>query len=303
MMPPLLAGLCLLIALGAGAATGRAAAATVPPMIKDVVTFVFAKGDKGTYLPLGTGFFVGIEEERPHRGHGYLITARHVLQDKARRFFPSVFIRLNKKAGGAEIIEIPLAGRDAPPVYQHPDPDVDLAVIPMLPNQDRYSFKFIPQAMLLSPERFREAQIREGDDVFFAGLFWQFIGERRNYPMIRFGHVGLVTEEKIPWRSQTGTELLDLFLIEAQSTGGNSGAPVFVYAGNGSESGRGGEKSELRLAGVVKGIFLDPKAVVGGGKNSTALVPENMGVTAVVPVYKLHDILFSPALRAVRMQP
>lgn len=290
------------LSLLAAASPVASAADAVPPIIKDVVTFVFAPGDKGTYLPLGTAFFVGIEEERPHRGFGYLVTAKHVLQDRTRRLLPSVFIRLNKKAGGAEIIEIPLAGRDAPPVYQHPDQDVDLAVIPMLPNQDRYSFKFIPQDMLVTRERFQEARIREGDGVFFAGLFWQFVGERRNYPMIRFGHVGLVTDERIPWRGPSGTDLLELFLIEAQASPGNSGAPVFVHAGGEREPGNT-EPSGLLLAGVIKGVFLDPKTVMGAGKDPPPLVPENMGVTAVVPAYRLHDILFSPELRAVRAKP
>lgn len=270
---------------------GEAASSSVPALVKEVVTFLFLKGEKGAYLPLGTAFFVGIEEEQPHRGYGYLVTAKHVLQDPAKRFFPSVFIRLNKKAGGAEIVEIPLRGSDAPPVYQHPDAEVDLAVIPMLPNQDRYSFKFVPQEMLLPQERVKEVPLREGEEVFFAGLFWQFVGERRNYPMIRFGHVSLVTEERIPWRGASGIEWLELFLIEAQSTAGTSGAPVFVHAGGG--------RSELRLAGVIKGVFLDPKALAGAGK-PVPLVPENMGVTAVVPAHKLHEVLYSPALQKAR---
>lgn len=290
MIRAMLAAAGLLLALPPWPAAGEVSPA-VPALIKEAVTFVFLKGEKGAYLPLGTAFFVGLEEEQPHRGYGYLVTAKHVLQDPARRFFPSVFIRLNKRAGGAEIIEIPLRGSDAPPVYQHPDADVDLAVIPMLPNQDRYSFKFVPQEMLLPQERYKDAPLREGEEVFFAGLFWQFVGERRNYPMIRFGHVGLVTEERIPWRGPAGTEWLDLFLIEAQSTAGTSGAPVFVHAG--------GARSELRLAGVIKGVFLDPKVVAGAGKPAP-LAPENMGVTAVVPAHKLHEILYLPAVQKAR---
>ncbi len=277
-----------------------ARAAAVPPVVKDVVTFVFLKGDKDTYLPLGTAFFVGIEEEKPHRGFGYLVTAKHVLHDERQQRHPSVYIRLHRKAGDAEIIEIPLVGKEAPPVYVHPDPLVDVAAIPMLPNMARYDFKYIPQDMLPAPESFKALRLHEGDEAFFVGLFWQFVGEKRNYPVVRFGRVALVTEEKIPWRSAHGTERLDLFLVDTPSFGGNSGAPVFVRRRIGKEPGKPGDGEELVLGGIMKGTFVDPKETVSVGREPAPLALQNMGLAAVVPASKLHDVLYAPEVRAAR---
>ncbi len=71
-------------------------------------------------------------------------------------------------------------------------------------------------------EDFKKLNIREGTEVFFTGLFVPYSGYERMYPIVRFGRVSLVTEEKIKWKDQ----LMDLYLIESGSFGGNSGSPV-----------------------------------------------------------------------------
>jgi len=111
-----------------------ALAETIPADVKSTVTFIFV--DKaGEAIPNGTGFFVMVKDERDvNKGWGYLVTVKHVIQDDSRNFLPFVRIRLNKKDGESDLIMIPLNGNEALPVYVHPDPDVDLAVIPIFPN-------------------------------------------------------------------------------------------------------------------------------------------------------------------------
>jgi len=289
----------------------NAMATTIPPEVKEIVTFIFVQNSEGNLEPKGTGFFVGVKDEKnPERMYVYLATAKHVIQDETRSYYSSIFIRLNKRAGGAQMIEIPLKGKDAAPVYVHKDPEVDLVVFPILPDQQIYDFKVLPDDMLTTVESFKEANIREGDEVFFTGLFGHFFGAQRNYPIVRFGRVALITDEKIPWQEDANTGvMLDLYLLEVQSFGGNSGSPVFFYLGGTRDPGSLILGHRLLLAGVMKGTFLDAKEVkiaekiVEVEKREKRKIPvsqENIGIAAVVPSYKLHQILFSDKLREIR---
>lgn len=282
--------------------TGTDARATpIPSQVKEIVTFIFVRTPNGKLKPNGTGFFVGVKDDQnPEKMYGYLVTAKHVIQDKENGYYLSIFIRLNKLSGGAEFIEIPLKGKNAPSIFIHDDKDVDIAVLPVLPNKEIYEFKVLQEEMLTTLEIFRQMNIREGDEVFFTGLFPQFFGTNRNYPIVRFGRVAMITEEKVPWENK----LLDLYLIESQSFGGNSGSPVFFYLGATRKPGvlvLGPPK--LLLAGVMKGSFLGTlklKKMQVSERRNIWVPMENAGIAAVVPAYKLYEILFSDELRELR---
>ena len=217
----------------------NAIAVPIPSDIKEVVVFIYIEGPKGELVPNGTGFLVGVEHPRnAERMFPYLVTAKHVLSQTQDvllphvflkpngPFLPHVFLRLEKKSGALEIIKIPLVPHDAEQnVFLHQDPTVDLAVIPLWLKEDVFAYKIFPENLILSQEKFSELNITEGSDIFFAGLFTPYLGEKKNYPVVRFGHIALITSEKINWN---GT-MMDLYLIETFSYGGNSGAPIFFY--------------------------------------------------------------------------
>lgn len=53
------------------------------------------------------------------------------------------------------------------------------------------------------------------------------MGEHRNNPIVRFGRVALLPEDKIPWQENgKSAESVELYLLETQSYGGNSGSPA-----------------------------------------------------------------------------
>jgi len=72
--------------------------------------------------------------------------------------------------------------------------------------------------------------------------------------MFRFGKVSLMTDEKIEFDKK----MMDLYLIESWSYGGNSGAPVFFYFGMDREPNAiiFGDPV-IKIAGVMMGSFLD----------------------------------------------
>jgi len=123
------------------------------------------------------------------------------------------------------------------------------------------------------------------------------VGTRRNYPVVRFGRVALIPDERI---NIAGSDA-HLYLIESGSYGGNSGSPVYFYLGSDREVGSVTVGPPiLKLAGVMSGSFVDlqPISVI-----ETATIPiarSNMGIAAVTPAYKLHQILFGSELKKHR---
>jgi hypothetical protein len=274
--------------------------APIPSEVKSVVAFIFIANDDGKLIPNGTGFFVGVKKpSNANYFNVYLVTAEHVLcKPNTTDFLGKIFIRLNKKEGGSQIGEISLFTEgERRNVFTHSDPSVDIAVIPFLPDQEKFDFKFLPDDMITTKETYKELNIREGSDVFFTGLFTPYPGAERNYPVVRFGRVALVTDEKIEWQGK----LMDLYLIEAGSYGGNSGSPVFFYLGAEREPGSIVVGSPiLKLAGVMQGTFLDAHEIKVVETKKVPIAISSMGIAAVVPAFRLHEILYSKELKEKR---
>lgn len=276
---------------------GIAMAAPIPSEVKSVVVFIFVASGDGKLIPNGTGFLVGVKNpSNPKFFSVYLVTAKHVLcRPNSPVFFEKVFVRLNKKGGGSQIDAIPLiTDGEKQNVFTHNESSVDIAVIPFLPDQEQFDFKFLPDDMITTKTAYKELNIREGSDVFFTGLFTAYPGAERNYPVVRFGRVALVTNEKIEWQGK----LMDLYLIEAGSYGGNSGSPVFFYLGSDREPGSIVVGSPiLKLAGIMQGTFLDAHEIKIVETNKVPVAVSSMGIAAVVPAYRLHEVLFGDEMK------
>lgn len=274
-------------------------AAPIPPVVTSVVCFVFIEKD-AKLIPNGTAFFAAVKDpSKPSSAKGYLVTAKHVLyKHDTTEFLDKVYIRLNKKGGGSEVRTIPIKTQgNNQTVFLHSDLSVDIAVIPIFIDQSRFDVKFLPEKFLTTKEEYTKLDIREGSDIFFTGLFTPFTGAEKNYPIVRFGRVALVTDEKIDWNGIKTS----LYLIEAGSYGGNSGAPVFFYLGIDRNPGSlvMGQPI-LKLAGIMQGTFLDAQKIEVINTKATSISLSNMGIAAVVPAYKLHELLFSEELKRQR---
>lgn len=277
----------------------RAFAGPIPPEVKSVVVFVFIEKE-GYLIPNGTAFFVGVKNpSEPTRFKVYLITAKHVLyKPETTEFLDKVFVRINKREGGSEIGPIPIRVEgENKTVFFHSDPTVDIVAIPFLPDQTRFDFKFLPDEYITTQEDYNKLNIREGSDVFFTGLFTPYLGSEKNYPIVRFGRVALVTDEKIEWQGK----LMSLYLIEAGSYGGNSGSPVFFYLGSDRTPGvLTVGNPVLKLAGVMQGTFRDAQEIKVIETKRTPISVSNMGIAAIVLAFKVHELLFSDEMKHQR---
>ncbi|XSC44030.1 S1 family peptidase [Bradyrhizobium sp. RDT10] len=229
------------------------------------------------------------------------MTAKHVLKDQQGNSFKSVFVRVNSKAGDPQFAPLPLTQ-----VYTHSDPTVDLAVIPVQPDENTFDFRMLGEDFLTTKQSFSDLKIGEGSDVFFVGLFTSFYGQHKNFPIARFGRVAMISNEKIPWQDGPNfpAQHADLYLLETQSYGGNSGSPVFFHLGPDRIPGQLFLGSEYRLAGVMRGTFLN-RSPIQFLQAPTAVIPfsaQNIGIAAVTPAYLLREILFSDPLANARAE-
>jgi len=292
-------------------------AATIPPDIKKAVTFIFLSDAQGNLLrdqktnnpvAYGTGFFVVVKNENGDGLYGYLVTAKHVLKAPDGTDFTRIFLRLNKLKGDAEFIPLDLIQEGHSAVYTHSDPTVDIAVVPAFPNQTLFDFKVITDDMLTDKTSFSQLNIGEGSEVFFAGLFTNYYGDHRNNPIVRFGRVAMLPEDRIAWQDDTAKppKLVELYLLETQSYGGNSGSPVFFNLGSDRVPGSvilG--PPVIKLAGIMRGSFNETRAVGVLQLDTARQIPitsQNIGIAAVTPSYLLHEILFSDELKKFRAQ-
>jgi hypothetical protein len=287
---------------------GVADADTIPPEVKKVVTFIFVPDAQGKPTPNGTGFFASVKSDPPAPGlYGYLVTARHVLLKPDGTYYPKILVRLNKLQGDADFVGIDLTEDGHSTVYTHPDPTVDIAVIPAFPKESVYDFKVIPEEMLTTKESFSQLNIREGSDTFFVGLFLPYYGEQRNIPIVRFGRVAMLPDDRIPWKTDPAKppQLVQTYLIDTRTYGGNSGSPVFFYLGSDRVPGSlilGAPL--LKLAGIMEGHFNEPTPLnaVQTPDSAAYFSLYNNGIAAVTPSFLLHDILFSDELKKFRME-
>lgn len=284
---------------------GTAIGAPIPQDVKRAVTFIFVPDEFDQPKANGTGFFTAVKnEDDPNLVNVYLVTAKHVLTNKKTNSrFKHVWVRINKKCAGSQYLKVTFSGAGSSRVFEHEDPNVDIAVIPALPDRKIFDFKCIPENWITTKQMFNDLKIAEGDEIFFTGLFAGYYGNEKNYPIVRFGRVSLITDERIPWRDKKDdkVKLLDLYLVETQSFGGNSGSPVFFWL----DPTRDREQiaigpHRILLAGIIKGSYSETKPIRLVETDAIPVASENLGIAAVVPAYSLREILFSDELKKRR---
>lgn len=139
----------------------------------------------------GSGFLVGVSEERQSRGlirsaftmrsiqekgawSIYAATAAHVIGEGAS------VVRFTTASGGSVVV--PLSRHDW---LIHPDGD-DVAICPLGSSTD-LGVAFIPEPFLVTPGVMRSERFGPGDDVFFVGRFISMRGSKRTRPPFASG--------------------------------------------------------------------------------------------------------------------
>lgn len=196
----------------------------IPHNVLNCVCFLGVKlsggKDAGKFLPLGTGFFIGVTQEG--WDFLYLVTARHVLDEAARGKLP-LESRLNKRNGGFDYIK--LAPEDQ--WIRWKDDAVDIAILPIVVDAAIFEYEALPLAMLATDNKLSDHAIGLGDELFTVGLFTLRSGKQRNIPIVRTGVISAMPDKDEPF-TEDGKHYF-AYLAELRSIGGLSGSPVFVF--------------------------------------------------------------------------
>ncbi len=252
----------------------------------------------------GSGFLVGIMSEGLPTDFVFLyaITNRHVIERGSR------VLRMKPRDGGIDVLDL-----DERSWVYHPDGD-DLAACLVSFDPKAYKFSFVWRRDFVDKNLVADMNIGPGDEAFLVGRFINHEGRQQNLPTARFGCIAQMPNEPIV--QDTGFRQ-ESFLVEVRSIGGYSGSPVFVFIPPASL--REGIKDWVPLKimrghgpwllGVDWGHINDWEPIRnerGEPVNQTAPkaqhVKMNTGMAAVVPAWKLAELLDSGPLAEYRAQ-
>jgi hypothetical protein len=255
----------------------------------------------------GTGFLL------LYKGGFHLVTARHVAKSLGDIGWATRVNRLDGSCGLFDAENVPWAF--------HPDDTVDIAVCGFtLSRAQGYDFLYIDGEILLLNQA-QEASadwVEVGDMCYTVGLWRYLEGRERNLPVVHSGNIArLAGEEKIPVSAPGkpgGRELVDGYLVEAQTLRGLSGSPVFIRpslnlaldAKRNDPFGGPSERIELvayhehvKLLGLWQAAWDAPAGEVLTAEHGRQnIVPVGMGI--VVPASKIIEVLELPAVSAKR---
>jgi hypothetical protein len=244
----------------------------------------------------GTGFLLAVPTKlNPDKAFIYAITNSHVIREAK-----SPVIRLNTADGMTEVW--PLA---ADHWLHHPDGD-DLAITLLAGlDKSKHKWKSVDVGMLVTKGDLTKYDIGPGDDVVMVGRFMNHEGRQRNTPSARFGNISMM-----PWEPVLHGRGIyqESFLVETRSLGGYSGSPVFTFQPGpprGTMVLKNAEKEAMPdfLLGVDWGHLPITERVLDKDGEPVAqewFVKSNSGQMAVVPAWRLRDLLDMEALVRVR---
>lgn len=279
----------------------------IPDEIRKSTFFIGFVLPAGKFVPMGTGFLVGLPTSDGQHRATIPVTARHVLSKTEAAIAASggtMVLRFNTRDGQMAYVET------SPDAWlPHPDDEglapgvftVDVAACLWQPESAGNALDFLtwPLEACADSGLVSAHGLGAGEDVFMAGLFINHVGKQRNIPIIRVGTIAAMAEEQIP-TPRFG--LIDAHLIEVRSIGGFSGSPVFLQMGNLRSAGGNisltAGPPPIYLLGLMHGFF-GVEAEETALAEAAAVDQLNSGIAAVVPVEKIIETLHHPKIEAL----
>lgn len=262
----------------------------------------------------GSGFLVGVSAPNASV-HIYVVTNAHVVDGGAR------VARVRHSDGTVECVD----GATHWESHSRGD-DVSALYLGLHPERE---FDFLERAFFLTREELRPFGVGPGDYCFMVGRFTRPNGQQFDRPVLRFGNLAMLPEpifqkERAYWQES--------FLVDMRSLSGFSGAAVIAYFGSHGPRRRRADVQEPSqydaynqpwsdLLGDAWLLGIDwghlPVALDLYPPGSSPSDPEaqptgvgavNSGMSAVVPAWKIADVLDLELLRdqrtaAERAQP
>jgi hypothetical protein len=146
-----------------------------------------------------------------------------------------IYIRVNKvifdpkrDQTGVDYLPIELSRNGVPTWKTSSDDNVDVAVLnlPAILNFAKYDAQPINYRNFGKLDE--SAKLTIGSQIASAGFVPGYAGEKRNYPVFKFGKIASIPDELIPARCAPNfpPKLLRLWLIGVNLVPGTSGSPI-----------------------------------------------------------------------------
>jgi hypothetical protein len=239
----------------------------------------------GNRIAQGTAFFVGVPFDQGS-DKIYLVTARHNLEE-SRNAGKALYAKLNIKNGGAEYVAIP---QDSWLTHSA----TDVAVVPFR-LEETFDISYIPFERLINDSYLEFDGVDVGDELFFPGLFTPYPGSEKAEPIVRFGRVALGLKKiSVELNSGSFPTVVEAYLAETKSWGGESGSPVFHCKWPFSNRERIvlNDPRSPRLLGLLHGHF----DIERTSHKKEHVVNLNSGIGIVIPTKFITELLMCPEL-------
>lgn len=197
----------------------------IPREVRNCVVYVGCRKYDGNFAIFGTGFFLTRHSDINSPAYTYLVTAKHVLDEIEKKHIQTeteIWLWVRLRDGQTKWIKTLLAQW-----IQHPDKTVDVAALGVSDFEGFFDHVSYPLYICLSPDDLFEMRMGVGHEVFITGLFLKHTGKRSLIPIVRVGNIAAMPEERIITEFSP-IEGVEGYLIEARSTSGLSGSPVFI---------------------------------------------------------------------------
>ena len=250
----------------------------IPSRFLDPVVPIGVRAGGSEVRYTATGFVYTVSAGRSEDGHKlyvtFLVTNRHVAEGASE-----LHVRHNYPSGHTSAWS-PLREQWT----MHPDPDVDVAVMPFHSEDGDGNPVSVPSFV----ERHRmprtelvESEFREGNEIFVLGFPLGLAGDSKNYPIVRQGIVARVHD----WYDGEAK----VFLIDSSIFPGNSGGPVLAKP---TIHTYGKAISTAKLIGMVSG-YVQYKDISGSDSAGRPVLAaqENSGLAIVVPIDAIDEAI------------
>lgn len=258
--------------------------AIIPDFYKNAVVSIGVRQNNSTVQWIGTGFFMVSEVDEQGRGYPFLVTNKHVCQNKDH-----IVIRMREQnTENLKEVNAILLNEDGSPKYKtHTNQKIDIAVLPLdgsfITNNHLDFPAFNIETHAMSSTELRDNGVTEGSIVYMLGFTMGLVNRLSSVPICRMGCVARMSVEQI----QENANLL----IDIQNFPGNSGSPIITRPEPISIRGTK-HLSRSVLVGIVHSyIPYREKLINSQTGEAVEIRSENSGLAYVHPVEYIKDII------------
>ena len=253
----------------------------IPAYFLDSVAAIGVPGKEDSINYVATAFLVGhpgSTQTSERKGYyTFVVTNRHVVNSGRQ-----LYIRFRPPITGQDATPFPVPPRQSPPdpwIF-HPDPSIDLAVMPLyavpIPPEFMPNQFFTCDRHPITCEELRSSECNEGNEVFILGFPLGMAGTSQNDVIVRHGIIARIQD----WYDGRSKD----FLIDSFIYPGNSGGPVVLKPVFSSISRRP-MITQARLLGLVASYLPYRDIAISLQTGQSRLVSEeNSGLARVVPI-------------------